>query len=187
MMSVSGGNSPKTSDQTLIALALNGHQSAYTILTRRYERLVYNVALEVTQNLADAEEVAQDTFLKAWRFLHTWRQESKYSTWLYRVARSCAMDFLRRKKRPVSSLEHVGAAHFADETPDMLDKLMRQDTLNWIESAMTQLNEQDRLVLGVFYFGEKSLDEICQITGWSLSNAKSRLCRARRRLKEHLV
>ena len=174
----------------LIEQALAGKQSAYTAIVTQYRRMVFALAFDMLQNRDDAEEVTQDAFMKAFRFLGAWRAESRFSTWLYRIAQSSAIDFIRRKRMITTPLDSIAAAplfQIADEASDVLHMMETRERGLRLKQAMEQLLPDDRTVLQLFYLKEQSLEEICSITGWTMSNAKSRLCRARQRFREILA
>jgi RNA polymerase sigma-70 factor (ECF subfamily) len=173
-------------DYLLVQQALAGSQLAYNALVSRYRRMVFSLAADLLRNPDDANEAAQDAFLKAFRYLQSWRGECRFSTWLYRVTRTVIFDYLRRNRSrerrfPTVSTEHL--THHSDNTPTASDRLIRQEQQSEIAAALDLLLPGDRAVLTLFYLQEQSLEEICQIMNWQMSNAKSRLCRARQRLR----
>lgn len=182
-------NSSRDAEDALIRQAIAGNQPAYAALVRRYDRMVYGLALQMVGNREDALEVTQDAFLKAFRFLSSYRGESRFSTWLYRIARTSAINNLRRVRRETVTLD----------TPESPVRRMVSDMVNGYETvalgersellrrAFNMLLPDDNVVLTLFYFQEQSLEEICEVMGWTMSNAKSRLCRARQRLRVILV
>lgn len=182
-------NSGRDAEDALIRQAIAGNQSAYAALVRRYDRMVYGLALQMVGNREDALEVTQDAFLKAFRFLSSYRGESRFSTWLYRIARTSAINNLRRVRRETVTLD----------TPESPVRRMVSDVVNGYETvtlgersellrrAFNMLLPDDNVVLTLFYLQEQSLEEICEVMGWTMSNAKSRLCRARQRLRVILV
>ena len=94
----------KTADTELMALVLNGNQSAYTELVKRNQRFVFTLALRFSKNQEDAEEISQDCFINAYRFLHTFKQTSKLSTWVYSIVYTTAMTSLRKKRLDTQSV-----------------------------------------------------------------------------------
>lgn len=176
------------SDETLIQQALGGRQTAYAMLVKRYEQYVFTLAMRMVKNREDAHEVAQDSFLRAFRYLPDFRGESKFSTWLYKIVRSTSLNRLRKENPDMVSLDDdarpVTLPHAA--APDASGKLEREERNALIQKAIAMLSPDDALVITLFYLYEHSLDEICQITDLSMSNAKTKLCRARQRLKSIL-
>lgn len=173
------------SDETLIQQALGGRQTAYAMLVRRYEQYAFTLAFRLVKSREDAHEVAQDSFLRAFRYLPEFRGEAKFSTWLYKIVRSTALNFLRKNQPDIRSLDDEDRPlHLPDSsTPDASKNLERIDRQTTIKKAIAQLSPDDANVITLFYLYEHSLEEICQITDLSLTNAKTKLCRARQRLK----
>lgn len=172
-------------DETLIQQALTGRQSAFAALVNRYERYVFTLALRIVKNREDAHEVAQDSFLRAFRYLSDFRGDAKFSTWLYKIVYSTALNFLRKQNPDIQSLddEKRPIQLFDAAVPDASHAMEQQDRNLAIQQAVNQLSSDDAAIITLFYLYEHSLDEICQITNLSLTNAKTKLCRARQRLK----
>ncbi len=182
-------SSAREAENAMIRQAIAGNQAAYASLVRRYERMVYGLALQMVGNREDALEVTQDAFLKAFRFLASYRGESRFSTWLYRIARTSSINHLRRARRETVTLDtpESPVRKMTTDTPDGHQLLTTAERADQLRSAFNLLLPDDSSVLTLFYLQEKSLDEICDIMGWTMSNAKSRLCRARQRLRAVLV
>jgi len=176
-------------ESELIRRALDGDQTAYNLLVRRYDRMVYSLAIQMVRNREDALEVAQDTFLKAFRFLSTYRGESRFSTWLYRIARTSAINYLRRTRRETVALDapESPVRHMSTDVPTGFETMANTERSALLQRAFDMLLPDDGAVLRLFYIQEQHLEEICEIMDWTMSNAKSRLCRARQRLRSVLL
>lgn len=185
---VRSANTAFISDQEMINCVLSGDQMAASALVARYRRLVYSVALEMTGDHHAVTEIVQDTFVKTFRYLPTWRADARFSTWIYRIARTVAIDFIRRDavQQKYDTLPDTALLHHPDPALNAQEHLMRNEHLAEVRRALDCLRPNDRAVLSLFYFEEKSLAEICEIMSWELSNGKSHLCRARRRLRDVL-
>ena len=174
------------SDEKLITLIAMNQQQAYTVLFRRYERLVQSVLSRYLSDPEAVKEVMQDTFLRAFRALPDFQGRSKFGTWLYKIAISLAINRLRVKRyMPWQALEDVPALT-AEHGSDHIACFEKQETYGLLQQAIRQLNQQDAVALELFYLREQSVEEIGQMTGWTASNIKSRLSRARVRLR-HVV
>lgn len=181
-----------TSQETeamLIKEAIAGNQSAYASLVRRYDRMVFGLALQMLGNREDALEVTQDAFLKAFRFLASYRGESRFSTWLYRIARTSAINYLRRARRETISIDapESPVRRMFSDSPNGYESIVTSERSETLIRAFRMLLPDDAAVLTLFYMQEQSLEEICEVMGWTMSNAKSRLCRARQRLRLVLI
>jgi len=177
--------SNRDAEAALLRQAIAGNQSAYAALVRRYDRMVYGLALQMVGNREDALEITQDAFLKAFRFLAGYRGESRFSTWLYRIARTSAINYLRRAKRETVTLDapESPVRRMMSDAPDGYQSITVTERSEMLRRAFKMLLPDDNSVLTLFYLKEQSLEEICEIMGWTMSNAKSRLCRARQRLR----
>ena len=173
------------SDETLIQQALAGRQSAYAMLVKRYEQYVFTLALRFVKKREEAHEVAQDSFLRAFRYLADFRGECKFTTWLYKIVYSTSLNHLRKNNPDIVSLDDdQKPVRLKDEgTPDSSLALERLDRSASLQKAIAMLSSDDAAIITLFYLYEQSLDEICQVMGLTMTNAKTKLCRARQRLK----
>jgi RNA polymerase sigma factor (sigma-70 family) len=167
--------------------AIRGDRAGLEYLVRTYKDLAYTIAIGIVSNNEDAEEVVQDSFLKAFRSLHTFRRASKFSTWLFRIVYNTALSKLKRKRIPTAGLdEKMNEAKVAMIESDEWDLLEQEERKKYIDLALTQLTTEDRLVITLHYIGEKSISEICEITGKEKSAIKMRLLRGRKQLESAL-
>ncbi len=178
----------KLSDIALITQTLTGDQSAYAELVKRHQRFVFTLALRFAKNREDAEEIAQDCFIKAYRSLASFQQQSKFSTWLYSIAYTTAMTFLRKKRIDTDSIDDEQTIiqiedHAAAYDLNNAENRSRSFYLN---QAIDQLLPDDAAIITLFYNGEQSLEEIGQTLGMEANTVKVKLFRARQRLKEKL-
>lgn len=173
------------SDELLIEQALSGKQQAYAMLVHRYEQYVFSLALRMVRNREDAHEVAQDAFLKAFRYLSDFRAESRFSTWLYRIVYNTSLNHLRKSNPDIRSIDdEANPLKLPDAgTPDAGWLMEREERNVSLREAVSKLSPDDAAIINLFYLQEQSLEEICAITSMSMSNAKTKLCRARQRLK----
>lgn len=176
-------------ERRLLESAATGDQKASAVLVKRYQSAVYAIALRLTGNNSDADEVAQDAFIRAFRYLPNFRGESSFKTWLLRIAGRVAIDHLRRKRLETISLDapESPAARLQEKSLGGLQHLLHDERSNLLKKAMQDLSKEDASALKLFYFHEKSIQEITAVMGWTESNTKSRLSRARQRLKVVLM
>jgi len=174
-------------DSYYINKVKQGDPSAYAFLVDKHKRMAYNVALQLMGNREDAQEVAQDAFLKAYQALDGYKGESKFSTWIYRIIYNAAISRLRKKKLPITSMddEHT-KVDIVGDTQSALKSLKGEERKRYLNAAMSQLEKDERVILTLFYLDEKTVDEVSEITGWSSSNVKVKLHRARKRLYSRL-
>ena len=177
-----------TDDSEIITRVLKGEGSAYALLVERYRNLVFTMALRYVKKREDAEEVAQDAFVKAYRSLADFKGESKFSTWLYTITTTTALTFLRKKKLEVHSLDNDRVFEAVDNqsggTP--ANQIEQKSRVTLVNEAIGLLSTDDAQVLTLFYKGEQSLEEIAQVLGKEPNAVKVQLHRARTRLKEKM-
>ena len=173
------------SDDILIQQAQAGRQTAFAALVKRYEQYAFTLALRFVKNREDAHEVAQDAFLRAFRYLPEFRGDAKFTTWFYKIIYSTALNFLRKQNPDIQSLDDENRPiKIADEGAVDASHAMEQlDRNAALQHAISQLSSDDAAIITLFYLYEHTLDEICQITNLTMTNAKTKLCRARQRLK----
>ena len=178
----------KLSDIELIEQTLAGNQAAYADLIKRHQRFVFTLAMRFSKNREDAEEIAQDCFIKAYRSLSNFQRQSKFSTWLYSIVYTTAMTFLRKKRVDTDSiddentyiqLENSASSHDANSAEN-------KSRSYYLNQAIAQLLPDDAAIISLFYMGEQSLEEIGQALGIEANTVKVKLFRARQRLKEKL-
>lgn len=172
-------------DETLIQQALAGRQSAFAMLVKRYEKYVFTLALRFVRNREDAHEVAQDCFLRMFRYMADFRGECKFTTWIYKIVYSTSLNHLRKRNPDILSLDdEERPIRLKDEGASNADAgLEREDRNAALHRAIAQLSAEDAGVITLFYLYEQNLEEICQIMDLTMTNAKTKLCRARQRLK----
>jgi RNA polymerase sigma-70 factor (ECF subfamily) len=178
----------KLSDIELITKTLSGDQSAYADLIRRHQRFVFTLAMRFAKNREDAEEIAQDCFIKAYRSLETFKRESKFTTWLYSIVYTTAMSALRKRRVDTTSIDDEETYIQIENTSsgfDVNDAEHRSRSF-YLNQAIAQLMPDDATIITLFYKGEQSLEEIAQTLGIEANSVKVKLFRARQRLKEKL-
>ncbi|ETZ19379.1 RNA polymerase sigma factor [Pedobacter sp. V48] len=175
-------------DQDLIAEVLMGNTSAYSELVKRHQRFVFTLAVRFAKNREDAEEIAQDCFVKAYKALGTFKQTSKFSTWLYTITYTTAMSFLRKKRIDTQSIHgNENELELEGHKSDLSDNLAeRKSTNRYLDEAISTLSNDDIAIVTLFYKGEQSLEEIATAMNMPANTVKIRLHRARARLKERL-
>lgn len=169
-------------------MILNGQTDQYSLLVKRHQRFVFTLALRFAKNREDAEEIAQDCFIKAYKALGTFKQTSKFSTWLYTITYTTAMTFLRKKRLDTLSInDDKTFIQLENHTSGfMANGYEKIDSYKFLNEAITQLATDDAAIITLFYQGEQSLEEIGVTLGMAPNTIKVKLHRARQRLKEKL-
>lgn len=175
-------------DNQLIDQVLKGQQQAFAGLVSRYQNFVFTICLRYTPNREDAEEIAQDVFVKAYRCLADFRGESKFSTWLYTIVNTSCITFLRKKKLDIRSLDDEKNFRVADTMDGGMraNQVEQKSRIAMVNNAIKMLHPDDAKVITLFYKGEQSLEEIGSILGMEPNTVKVKLHRARVRLKEKM-
>jgi len=175
-------------DNEVLSRVLRGDQQAYAEIVKRYKSFVFTIALRYTPNREDAEEIAQDCFVKAYRSLSDFRGDAKFSTWLYTIVTTTCLTFLRKKKLETHSLDNEKVFEAADSLDSgfRANLVEQKSKVTMVNKAITLLSPDDAQIITLFYKGEQSLEEIGQIMGLEPNTVKVRLHRARQRLREKM-
>lgn len=168
-------------DDIIIDRILDGDESQYKILIDKYKGYAFTLALNVLNNREDAEEVAQDSFIKAFKNLKKFNREAKFSTWFYRIVTNTAITHGRKKRIIGEDIDHAYSVGTTSKS-----SLERDDQKKFVRKGMALLSDQDRLVISLFYLKELSLEEIAEVTEFKANLIKVKLHRARKRLADHL-
>jgi len=181
-------------ESRIVQKVLRGDVNAFEKLVLEYEKNVYNIALRMTGNSEDASDMTQEAFIKAYNSLQSFRGDSKFSVWIYRIATNVCLDFLRSKsRRPTVSLsveDNDGEdvqLDVADESqsPELL--LDRQMTRDSVRRGLETLSPEYRQILLLREIQGLSYDEISQALGLEVGTVKSRIFRARKKLCAFLL
>lgn len=167
----------------LIRRILSGDSHAFGELVEQYQHMVYTVCHRVLRNQEDAQEAAQDAFVKAFRNLKDFSGGSKFSTWLYTIAYRCAINRGRQRRKDMDSID-VLPHHPAADAGRV--GTHQTDVDHYLTKALGRLSPEEASVLSLHYLDELSVEEIVTITGLSASNVKVRLFRSRKRLEAAL-
>jgi len=175
-------------DLELIQNVLTGETGQYALLVKRHQRFVFTLALRFAKNREDAEEIAQDCFVKAYKALGSFKQTAKFSTWLYTITYTTAMTFLRKKRLNTSSIsDEETFLHLENHTSAFNANIYEQQNSHaFLNLAIKELLPDDATIITLFYKGEQSLEEIGEALNMEPNTIKVKLHRARQRLKEKL-
>ena len=175
------------SDQIYIDKVLLGDANAFAYLINKYKDMVYTIAIKIVKSHEDAEEVAQDSFLKAYEKLDSFKGNSKFSTWLYTIAYRNSITKIRKKKVATADIDDYVMDNYSEgsEFPQ-LEAIKNGEQQKYVREAIGRLPEKDALLITLFYMNESSVEEIEQITNLTQSNIKVKLFRARKKLNTEL-
>ncbi len=172
----------------IIERATNGDQAAFTSLLDMYWNEVYSFMLKRTENETDAEDIAIETFSKAFDKIASYNPEFQFNTWLIAIAKNVHIDMLRKKKTSlfvdITDEEDHQAYNVADTTPSAEDKLITEQNLSRLLAYIKELKPHYQEVIQLRYFQEMSYQEIAEQLEEPLSNVKVKLLRAKKLLAE---
>jgi RNA polymerase sigma-70 factor, ECF subfamily len=176
------------SSADLVARARMGDQEAFRLIFERYSRPLISFVYDQVGNRELAEELTQETFVRAYRALHTMRSETKLSTWLFGIAKNVARESLRARQRTDQhvDLDDKQVLNLSDRGPVPVKQLLNKELNEVIQSSLALLDEDKRLVFTLKIFQQCSYEEIAEITGFSIPKLKTDLHRARAEMRKRV-
>ncbi|QBA63589.1 RNA polymerase sigma factor [Muriicola soli] len=175
-------------EKELISQSLQGNHKAYGVLVDRYKYLIYTLACRMLNNREDAEEVAQDTFVKAYKSLNTFNGDAKFSSWLYRIAyRKCLDRLKKEKRRPGTKSLEIDGVKDLRASGNVLDYIEGEERSALLKAAIDRLSEIDAALVTLYYYEQLTIREISGILDMSQNVIKVRLFRSRKHLGQLLV
>ena len=179
-------------EQKLIARAGKGDERAFEELVKKYEKTVYNLCLRMTGDREEAFDLSQEAFIKAWHAISLFQFDSKFTTWLCRIASNTCIDYLRKQKKhknlSLTSLDDEETAYERDIADSEFDPaVMAERTADReaVQAAFRSLPDQDRLILSLRAMEDMSYQEIGDALGLKTGTVKSRLARAREKIRRN--
>ncbi len=177
----------KTDDLYYIDAVKKGNVQAFSFLVEKYQKLVYTLALKLMKKPEEAEEMAQDTFIKAFQKLDSYEGKSKFSTWLYSITYNACISELRKRRIEFKSLDDRQVSDQDEQRMhDYYRENRKEDQEKYLNLALEKLPEDDQVLVTLYYYENQSMDEISQITGLTVSNIKVKIHRARKKMYELL-
>ncbi len=176
------------SSADLVARACEGDQEAFRLIFERYSRPLISFVYDQVGNRELAEELTQETFVRAYRGLHTLRAETKLSTWLFGIAKNVARESLRARQRTNQQvdLDDKLVLNLSDRGPVPVKQLLNKELNEVIQNSLALLDEDKRLVFTLKVFQQCSYEEIAEITGFSIPKLKTDLHRARTEMRRRV-
>ncbi len=188
-----GVSTERRSDQELVRQALSGSQSAYQELLKRHQKAIFVAVYRLMHNRDEAWDLVQETFMKAFGSLATYREEFQFSTWLHRIASNCAIDYIRKKKieafsldQPIQTKDSQVSIEIADWSSNPEAELAEKQRRLTIEEAINSLPPGYKEVILYRHKEEKSYQEIASILNLPVGTVKARIFRGRELLKKKL-
>lgn len=177
----------QTDDLYYIDAVKKGNVQAFSFLVDKYQKMVYTLALKLMKKPEEAEEMAQDTFIKAFHKIDSYEGKSKFSTWLYSITYNACISELRKRRIEFKSLDDRQVSD-QDELRmhDYYRETRKEDQEKYLALALEKLPEDDQVLVTLYYYEDQSMDEISFITGLTVSNIKVKIHRARKRMQVFL-
>lgn len=172
----------KKEESHIIKEILNGKTEQYEYFLDRYGQQVFVLVDRIVSCQEDAEELTQDVFLKAFQQLSSFKAESSFSTWIYRIATNLAISAVRKKRNDVLRLDDSVFANLSDTQVDEALEDDSEEQMERLQQAMNQLEADERALITLYYLEEKPLAEVAFILGMTEGNAKVKLHRIRKKL-----
>ena len=172
----------KKEESYIIKEILNGKTEQYEYFLDRYGQQVFVLVDRIVSCQEDAEELTQDVFLKAFQQLSSFKAESSFSTWIYRIATNLAISAVRKKRNDVLRLDDSVFTNLSDTQVDEALEDDSEEQMERLQQAMNQLEADERALITLYYLEEKPLVEVAFILGMTDGNAKVKLHRIRKKL-----
>lgn len=173
-------------DNHYIEKIIKGDDKAFEYLINKYKDMSYTISYRILRNEEEAEECVQDAFMKVYRSLSTFKEGSRFSTWLYKIVYNTSLSRLKSHKGYKETFLNIDDEDSNQERNDDCSKLRTEDQKKYIQLALEKLEEGDSLLITLFYLNELSMEEIAEVTSWSAANIKVKLHRARKKLSTEL-
>jgi RNA polymerase sigma-70 factor (ECF subfamily) len=177
----------KKTDEYYIREILKGDTGSFSQLVEKYNRLAFSLSMKLLNQREDAEEAAQDSFVKAYNSLSSFQSSSTFKTWFFRIVYNTSISKLRTRKNYEIKFEDVkitdSEIHF---TENAISKLNSEDRQKYLQIGLDRLAPDERALLNMYYYDDFSMDEISSITGLTESNVKVKIHRSRKRLLQEL-
>ncbi len=173
----------KITETQIIDKVLNGETERFAYFLDTYSDQVFRLIIQIINIREDAEELTQDTFIKAFTKLSSFNRDAKFSTWLYRIAYNNAISATRKQKQEYLCQEEDQIYRLADETDDsFFDQTDNEEMVEKLEQAIERLDGDERGLITLFYYEGHSVAEIAEITSSTQTNTKTKLHRIRKKL-----
>lgn len=170
-------------DNICVQKVLAGDTRAFSFLIEKHKNMVFTIVVKILHSREDAEEISQDVFLKAYQSLNSFKGNSRFSTWLYRIAYNSAISKTRKKQLEWTTLDDFVINNYSeDNIEQQIEALSIEEKSLLLEKSLSILPENEQLLITLFYKQEESIESISQIIGLSTANVKVKLHRLRKKI-----
>lgn len=164
---------------------LDGDKEAFRYFINTYQDMAYSISLSMVKNHVDATDVVQNSYIKAYRKLGSFKREANFSTWFYKIIINESLAYLRKRRNQNNKEMLVEYAPEAMTNPTVYDDIDKSEKIKNIQKALSQMKAKEALVIKLYYLHEHTMAEIIELTGFSASNVKILLFRGRKSFKEY--
>ena len=177
----------KKTDEYYIREILKGDSGSFSQLVERYSHLAFSLSMKILNQREDAEEAAQDAFIKAYNSLGSFQSSSTYKTWFFRIVYNTSISKLRIRKNIEVKFEDVKISDTEIQaTESAIGQLNTDDRQKYLKLGLERLESEERALLKMYYYDDFSMDEMSTITGLTVSNVKVKIHRSRKKLLQEL-
>ncbi len=177
----------KKTDEYYIREILKGDTGSFSQLVERYSHLAFSLSMKLLNQREDAEEAAQDSFVKAYNSLSSFQSSSTFKTWFFRIIYNTSISKLRTRKNFEVKFDDVKITDSEiNYTENAIGQLNSEDRQKYLQIGLERLAPDERVLLNMYYYDDFSMEEISSITGLTESNVKVKIHRSRKRLLQEL-
>ncbi len=173
-------------EEIVIEKLKKGEAHAFRYIVDKYKTFVYNISLKILRNREEAEESAQDTFMKAFKSIGDFRYESKFSRWRYRIAFNNSVARTRKKMLTTKSIADPEEISNVSDISGALESLTQNERTEYVKKAVDMLSEEDSILINLYYWQDNSMAEVATITGLDENIVKVKIHRARHKLQRNI-
>ena len=177
----------KKTDEYYIREILKGDSGSFSQLVEKYSHLAFSLSMKILNQREDAEEAAQDAFIKAYNSLHSFHSGSTFKTWFFRIVYNTSISKLRTRKNIELKFEDIKISDVEiQSTENAIVQLNTEDRRKYLQLGIERLEPDERALLKMYYYDDFSMDEVSVITGLTVSNVKVKIHRSRKKLFQEL-
>ncbi len=175
-------------DEYYIREILKGDSGSFSQLVEKYQHLAYSLSLKILKHRENAEDSAQESFIKAYHSLRFFNGKSSFRTWFFRIVYNTAIIKLRSVKKAELKIEDIKISDAEiSGTENVMTQFNTEDRQKYLKSGLEQLEPEEQALLTMYYYDDFSMDEISKVTGLTVSNVKVKIYRSRKRLLKELT
>ncbi len=175
-------------DEYYIREILKGDSGSFSQLVEKYQHLAYSLSLKILKHRENAEDSAQESFIKAYHSLRFFNGKSSFRTWFFRIVYNTAIIKLRSVKKAELKIEDIKISDAEiSGTETALSQFNTEDRQKYLKSGLEKLEPEEKALLTMYYYDDFSMDEISKVTGLTVSNVKVKIYRSRKRLLKELT